>query len=89
MWVCAVSKGFMQRTPDKPRIGVIGGTGELGSALARIWSKSGYTVFIGSRSKERAIAAALKIDDPNVRGEDNRGAARAADVILLAVPDQI
>jgi NADPH-dependent F420 reductase len=78
--------GYMRRTSGNPTIGVIGGTGELGSALARLWSKSGYTIFIGSRSKERAVAAALEIGDPNVRGEDNLEAARAAEVIVLAVP---
>jgi NADPH-dependent F420 reductase len=69
----------------KPVIGIIGGTGDLGSGLARAWAKAGYRVIIGSRSREKAIAAAADIA-PGVEGEDNVGAARLADVIVLAVP---
>lgn len=71
---------------EKPIIGVIGGTGELGFALVRLWSKAGYPIVIGSRAKERAEATARMIGKPEVRGDDNRGAARAGDVIVLTVP---
>ena len=37
-------------------IGVIGGTGPLGSGLARRLIAAGYTVVIGSRSAEKAEA---------------------------------
>jgi 8-hydroxy-5-deazaflavin:NADPH oxidoreductase len=73
-------------TVSKPTIAVIGGTGELGSGLVRLWSIAGYPIIIGSRSRERAQAAACRTGRPNVRGEGNSAAARAGDVIVLSVP---
>jgi len=69
----------------KPVIGIIGGTGDLGSGLARAWATAGYRVVLGSRSRDKAVAAAAEIAH-GATGEDNVGAARAADVIVLAVP---
>ncbi|MBI3436262.1 MAG: NADPH-dependent F420 reductase [Proteobacteria bacterium] len=76
----------MQETPKLPIVAVIGGTGELGSGLVRLWSKAGYPIVIGSRSREKAEAAARDVHGLGVRGEDNRGAARAADIVVLSVP---
>lgn len=70
---------------QKPVIGIIGGTGDLGSGLAKGWAKAGYTVVIGSRSREKAEALAADLGN-GARGDDNVGAARAADIIVLAVP---
>ena len=39
-------------------IAVIGGTGDLGSALTMRWSNAGYRIIIGSRDKDKAQAAA-------------------------------
>jgi len=66
-------------------IAILGGTGELGSGLATAWRQAGYSVVIGSRSRDKAIAAAQQLSG-SVRGDDNIGAARAADIIVLAVP---
>jgi 8-hydroxy-5-deazaflavin:NADPH oxidoreductase len=71
--------------PVRPVIGIIGGTGDLGSGLAKGWSAAGYTVIIGSRSREKALTAAAALGG-GVSGDDNIGAARAADVVVLAVP---
>lgn len=71
---------------DKPTIAIIGGTGDLGSGLAARWAKAGYPIVLGSRAKERAEAAAKEMASANVRGDDNAGAALAADIIVLAVP---
>ena len=68
-----------------PAIAVLGGSGELGSALARRWAQAGYPVIIGSRSADRAIEAAAQIGQ-QVRGAENIEAARAAEVIVVAVP---
>lgn len=76
----------MQDTPKKPTIAVIGGTGELGSGLVKLWSAAGYSVVIGSRSKEKAQAAARDTGEPAVTGDDNCGAARSGDVIILSIP---
>lgn len=70
---------------DKPTIAVIGGTGDLGSGLARLWSAAGYPVVIGSRDKTKAEAAARKLGSA-LRGEDNRAAAQAGDIVVLSVP---
>ena len=76
--------------PAHPTIAVIGGTGELGSALAKRWAVAGYPVVLGSRSKQKAQAAAEKMnaDAPSaaVTGEDNRTAAAAAEIVIIAVP---
>lgn len=71
---------------DKPTIAIIGGTGDLGSGLAMRWAKAGYPIVLGSRAREKAEAAAKEMASANVRGDDNAGAARAADIIVIAVP---
>ena len=71
--------------PFRPVIGIIGGTGDLGSGLAKAWVAAGHKVIIGSRSREKAEKAAAAFGEA-VSGDDNVGAARAADVVVLAVP---
>lgn len=71
--------------PGNTTIGILGGTGDLGSGLAKAWARAGYTVVIGSRSAEKAQAAAGEMEG-NVRGAGNADAARQADVVVLAVP---
>ena len=74
---------------NKPIIAVIGGTGDLGSGLARLWAVAGYSVVLGSRTKDKAEAAARELTlqiGTNVRGDDNRAAAKAADIVVLCVP---
>jgi 8-hydroxy-5-deazaflavin:NADPH oxidoreductase len=75
---------------ELPIIAILGGTGDLGSALAVRWADGGYAVVLGSRSKEKALAAA---DDMRagrasaiISGDDNLAAARAADIVVVAVP---
>src|SRR6201991_2703381 len=69
----------------KPSIAILGGTGDLGSGLAKRWVAAGYSVVIGSRSAEKAQAFAKELGD-SARGDDNVGAAKAADIVVLAVP---
>jgi len=78
----------MEQESTKPTIAIIGGTGDLGSGLARLWATAGYAVVIGSRSAEKAHESARGLDGlaGTVTGMDNRGAARAGDVVVLAVP---
>ena len=75
---------------QRPTIAVIGGTGELGSALAKRWAAAGYPIVLGSRSKQKAQATAEKmksdIGAAALSGEDNRTAAAAAEVVIVAVP---
>lgn len=71
-------------------IAVIGGTGNLGWALARRWARAGIRVVIGSRSAVRASEAANRIDVPagvnKPSGMTNEDAAAAADVVVITVP---
>ena len=75
---------------DRLTLAIIGGTGALGLGLAMRWAAAGYPVVIGSRSREKAQAAAREIEPANgappVRGDDNANAARAGDIIVIAVP---
>ncbi|MFC4853929.1 NADPH-dependent F420 reductase [Actinophytocola glycyrrhizae] len=66
-------------------IGVLGGTGPQGKGLALRWAKAGLKVIIGSRSADRAEAAAAELGD-GVTGADNATTAAAADIVLVAVP---
>lgn len=74
----------------KPTLAIIGGTGDLGTGLARRWAKAGYTLVIGSRGADKAEAAALALEPIASRGKPrgmaNRDAAAAADVVVLTVP---
>ena len=77
-------------TGDRPVIAVIGGTGPQGSGLALRWAAAGYTVIVGSRSRERAEATAAELrallSDSEIEGLDNEAAATAASVVVLTVP---
>jgi NADPH-dependent F420 reductase len=66
-------------------IAILGGTGDQGRGLARRFALAGHQVLIGSRSAERADAAAQELGH-GVRGLANADAAREADVVIAAVP---
>lgn len=74
------------------RITVIGGTGPQGKGLAYRFANAGHSVTLGSRSSERAEAAATEItarlDGGTVAGAANQDALLDADVVILAVPYQ-
>ena len=67
------------------RIAVIGGTGKLGSAIARRLAKAGRSVVIGSRSAESAQARASELGF-GLTGMSNADAAAAGDVVIVTVP---
>jgi len=70
-------------------IAVIGGSGNLGAALARRWAKAGRRVVIGSRDPSKGSAAAGRLANElgvDVSGAGNLDAARQADVVVVAVP---
>jgi len=80
----------MENAQDIKAISIIGGTGALGTGLARRWARAGYRIIIGSRkeAKARDAAAALSTDLPNasITGTDNLAAAKAGDLVVLTVP---
>jgi NADPH-dependent F420 reductase len=71
---------------NRPSIAIIGGTGDLGSGLASRWARAGYRIVLGSRAKEKAAAAAQEMGAWSVSGDDNLGAARTGDIVVIAVP---
>jgi NADPH-dependent F420 reductase len=76
-------------TGEAPTIPILGGTGALGSGLARRWARTGAHVVIGSRDAGRAEEAAAKIaadTGGEVSGATNQEAATRADVVFLTVP---
>lgn len=72
------------------KVGVLGGTGPQGRGLALRWARAGVTVVLGSRSAERAEAAAAELRElagvDTITGLDNAACAATSDVVLVAVP---
>jgi NADPH-dependent F420 reductase len=82
-------------TESKAVVAILGGTGGLGTGLARRWAEAGYQIIIGSRTQEKAEAAAQElrelmqargVGDVSVAAMDNVSAAQAADIAALTVP---
>jgi 8-hydroxy-5-deazaflavin:NADPH oxidoreductase len=67
------------------QIAVIGGTGNLGSALAWRLARAGHAVVIGSRTAESAMAKAEELGH-GLKGMSNADAAQAADIVFVTVP---
>lgn len=74
---------------NRQAVAIIGGTGELGSAIARRLALAGTPVVIGSRDAMRAAASAealsAEIGQPVAAGINADAAARA-DIIIVTVP---
>jgi NADPH-dependent F420 reductase len=66
-------------------IAVIGGTGNLGAALARKLAQAGRRVIIGSRAAESAKKAAADLGY-GLTGLSNQDAAAAAGIVIVTVP---
>jgi hypothetical protein len=71
-------------------IAIVGGTGSLGTGVARRLARPDVKVIIGSRDAERARNAARELNQAIgadlVSGKLNEQAAREADMVLIAVP---
>lgn len=76
--------------PRPSSVAVLGGTGDLGGALARFLARQGLEIIIGSRDAQRAIVAAsalrAEIAGAQVRGASLAEAAAAGALVVLAVP---
>ena len=75
--------------PEGLTVAVLGGTGPQGRGLARRFAAAGVRVVLGSRDADRASRTAADLaaaTGGDVTGADNRGAARAGDVVVVAVP---
>jgi NADPH-dependent F420 reductase len=76
---------------ERKTIAVLGGTGAEGSGLAFRWALKGHDVIVGSRTADKAIAAATELNGllaghASVRGAANVDAARDAQIVVLTVP---
>ena len=75
---------------DVLTLAILGGTGKEGLGLAYRWARAGYNVIIGSRSVEKAAAAAQQVNGrlgtESVRGMENPEAASVCDIAVLTVP---
>jgi 8-hydroxy-5-deazaflavin:NADPH oxidoreductase len=75
---------------SRKKIAVLGGTGNLGLALAWRWARAEHEVIIGSRTEEKAQQAAAEINQRTCNGSahglDNVAAVKAADIIVMTVP---
>jgi 8-hydroxy-5-deazaflavin:NADPH oxidoreductase len=83
-------------------VGILGGTGDQGRGLAYRFARAGHRVIIGSRSEERAQAAAAELGQSlpgqtgsgragsgragSVEGMTNADTSRQADVVVAAIP---
>lgn len=76
--------------PERPILGIIGGTGPEGRGLATRFAVAGFPVVIGSRSAERGAQAAEEVrrelGDGLIIGRDNERCAADADIALLTIP---
>ncbi len=81
-------------TESLPVLAILGGTGDLGTGLARRWAQAGYRVIIGSRTEEKAGQAAGDLREVMaargvsvaVESMENLAAAEAADIVAITVP---
>lgn len=75
---------------EESTIAIVGGTGNLGKALALRLLAPGVRVIIGSRDAERAksVAESLKgtASRGSIEGKSNRDAVKDADFVVIAVP---
>lgn len=80
----------MNDTAATGPVSIVGGTGSLGSGLARRLARAGLPVILGSRDAARAAATAAELaaalPGSQVTGLGNRDAAAAGAIVVLTVP---
>ena len=67
------------------RVALIGGTGKLGTGLAKHFAAFGHTVLIGSREAGRARESAKELGE-NANGLTNMDAAMQCEVAVITLP---
>ena len=71
-------------------VAIVGGTGDLGFALAQRWAKAGVNIVIGSRDRAKADDAAARVkqavNGAKVAGAENAEAAAQAGIVVVTVP---
>ena len=78
---------------DTHKIAIVGGTGDLGSGLAKRWARAGHQIVIGSRDAGRAAETAAKFNPDagttSISGLENAHAAEAGEIVVLTVHTKI
>jgi NADPH-dependent F420 reductase len=77
--------------PPARTVGIVGGTGKLGMALAARFTHAGISVVIGSRLEARAVDAVSEfahgaLAGTTITGADNATACSVDGVVIIAVP---
>ncbi|MFQ5800721.1 MAG: prephenate dehydrogenase [Candidatus Hydrothermarchaeales archaeon] len=74
----------MSNSDEKPKIAIIGGTGEFGRLFGKIFGEDGYEVVVTGRdvAKGERVAKAIGARFTN----DNVAAAKDSDVVIICVP---
>lgn len=81
----------------KPSIGIVGGTGKEGSALALRFGSRGYRIYLGSRDPVKAERTASQLrkrlveagEASSITGVDDHAAIVKGDVVFLSIPYSI
>lgn len=72
------------------KIAIFGGTGDLGRGLAINFAAAGHELIVGSRSQEKADAAATGLREALPEGNfvplENVAAAEAAEIAIVSIP---
>ncbi len=74
---------------SRPRIAIVGGTGQLGAALARRLALAGYAVVLGSRDPTKGARVAAELSGgvaAPVACATNREAAAQGEIVIVTVP---
>lgn len=79
--VCGIK---MSKSMKKPRIAIIGGSGEFGRLFARIFKEDGLEVVITGRNVEKGERVARSTGVKYTK--DNIEAAKTSDIIIFCVP---
>ena len=80
---------MINQLKEGEKIAIIGGTGNLGPGLAFRWALAGFEIFLGSRTKEKAMTVSQEINDvigkPSIKGMENSEAVSQANICVLTV----
>jgi NADPH-dependent F420 reductase len=92
LWILAgllLGSGFVAAVAYAETVAIIG-TGNVGAALGQRFAQAGHQVIYGSREPERAsVQRLVAASGDRATATDQRAAAQAARVVVLAVPWEI